>query len=145
MIAQEYPFTDEQSAQITSSLRKYHAKIAHRTNKVWFEYVDLDHVLSTILSGALPCALVDGYLVVYDHGSPWYNPNITVLEEVMVMTIQPGGEFSNVVRFLESKGRLYNASFVFVGTALAHVDRLLVKKYEALGFQQSAVQLAKPL
>lgn len=145
MIAQEYPFTDEQSAQITSSLRKYHAKIAHRTNKVWFEFVDLEHVLGTILSGALPCAIVDGYLVMYDHGAPWYNPNIIVLEEVMVITVQPGGEFRNVVRFLESKGRLHSASFVAVGTALAQTDSLLARKYSALGFQQSAVQLAKPL
>lgn len=146
MITQSYPFTDEQSAQITSSLRKYHAKIAHRTNKVWFEYVDLDHVLSTILTGAMPAAIVDdSYLVMYDHGTPWYNPNITVLEEVMVIKIAPGGSFDNVVAFLQSQGRLHHASFVSVGTALAMQDDTLAGVYQRYGFQTSAHQLVKPL
>lgn len=146
MITQSYPFTDEQADRIVSSLRKYHAKIAHRTNKVWFEYVDLDHVLSTILTGAMPAAVVDdAYLVMYDHGTPWYNPNITVLEEVMVIKIAPGGSFDNVVAFLQSKGRLHNASLVSVGTALAMQDDTLAGWYERHGFQVSAHQLVKPL
>lgn len=145
MIAQEYPFTDEQSKQIESSLRMYHSKIAHRTNKVWFEFVDLEYVLSIILSGEHKAALVDGFLVLYGTGQLWYNPRITAIEECLVIRVGRGGSLRSVTAFLESKGRLLGASLVLVGTALAHSDTALASMYESNGYQVAAYQLTKQI
>lgn len=144
MIALPHPFTATESRDIEVALRTYHYKISARSKKDWYQHVDVSRVLTSILSGEKPSAIVDGYLVVYDIGSTWYSDKL-MLEEVMVLCVYPGGDFKNVPRYLEAKARECGCAFVAVGTALARTDAALVAMYESAGYQTAAVQLTKTL
>lgn len=143
MIAREYPFTAAESKDIAAALRTYHSKFSSRSSKGWYQHVDVSRVLTSILEGDTLSALVDGYLVMYEIGSPWYNPDLTMLEEVMVIQVYPGGSFGSVTSFFESKAKAFGCKLIAVGTALAKNDRALCKMYEAAGYKVAAVQLTK--
>lgn len=144
MIAREYPFTAAESKDISAALRTYHAKISSRGKKPWYKHVDLRRVLTSILEGDSMSALVDGFLVIYDVGVPWYSPE-RMLEEVMVLRVYPGGDFFNVPKFLEAKAKVHGCTMVSVGTALARSDAALIKLYEQAGYNVAAVQLTKTI
>ena len=145
MIAREFPFTAAEADAIESALRTYHSRILRCTNKVWFAHVDVDRVLNLILTGEVKAALVEGFLILYEVGVPWYSEHSLVLSEMMVLRVTPGGDFQVVPQFLESKGRFYGCDFVCVGTALAHNDLALARMYERSGYHVEAMQLIKHL
>lgn len=144
MIALPHPFTAAESRDISAALRTYHSKISTRSNKDWYQHVDVGRVLTSILNGDNEAALVDGFLVVYNVGTTWYSDQ-RMLEEIMVLRVYPGGDFYNVPKYLEAKAKEHGCAMVAVGTALARSDPALVKMYEKAGYHVAAVQLTKTL
>lgn len=144
MIAREYPFTEDEMQRISSAIRTYHTAIEHRTNKEWFKFVDVEHVLTLIQTGLMPTALLDdSYLVLYTIGAPWYHPSIQFVQEQLVLRVGAGGTLRKVTDFLEHKAKFHNAAGVAVGTALAHNDESLKRMYAKRGYNQQGVQLLK--
>lgn len=149
MIPKQFPFTATDATRIASAIRTYADSIGHRINKVWFKSVDTQHVLSLILTGGVNAAIVnDSYLVLYEAGAPWYNPTVTVVEELMVLSLQDGSptaSLKDVTDFLEGQGRIHKATLVVVGTALAHRDEALIRMYGRLGFNRESTMLIKAI
>lgn len=143
MTFKHYPFTGAEEQLISRALRKYHRRISHYANKLWFKGVDPEYVLTQILQGHVKAALLEHYLVVFDIGGVWYNPELLYVEERLVLAVSPGGRLSDVTTFLEELARLNGAEYVGVGTALAHNDEALSRMYSAEGYQPSGITLTK--
>lgn len=83
---------------------------------------------------------VDGYLVVFDVGKPWYSSS-TILHELLVVRVGPGGTLAGVAQFFRDKARELGADLIAVGTAFAKSDRALSRLYQAEGFKPEAITL----
>lgn len=145
MHVKKFPFSAADAARIESALRTYHAKIEHRITKVWFKFVDVDHVLTLITSGEANAFIVDNsYLVVVDVGIPWYSKSVILVEEQMVLKLLDGGApFTSVTDFLHLVGEQHKAAAMVAGTALAPVDEAVARLYQRQGFSVQCQSLAK--
>lgn len=97
-----------------------------------------------LYDGHAECWLVGGYLVVFAAASPWYSDR-TVLHELLVVRVGPGGTLRGVVQFLRQQAQQAGASLIAVGTAFAKSDRALSRLYQAEGFKPEATTLTMEL
>lgn len=140
-----HPFSAADEQIIEAAVRTYHSRIGSRINKMWFKHVDVNRVLTRILSGDLLAAIVDdSYLVVFTIGAPWYTDEL-VLEELGILTLGRGGDFAVVTRFLEDAAKANGCVMVAVGTALSRENEALARKYKRQGYLTEAYQLIKPI
>lgn len=146
MHVKKFPFTAADTARVEAALRTYHDKIKHRITKVWFKFVDVDHVLTLITSGEANAFIVDNsYLVVVDVGTPWYSRTAIIVEEQMVLRLDGGAApFTSVTEFLQRVSDQHSADLTVVGTALAPVDEAVARLYQRQGFRTQCQSLAKP-
>jgi hypothetical protein len=114
--------------------------------KAWFQYIDLDTCLSTIFESDNAYIVDDAYMVVYEIVTPWYaKDEIKFLEEVIVLRLVRGGDFSNVSAFMRGRAREAGAKLVCTGTALARYDASLASFYHKLGYRtETAILVTEP-
>lgn len=112
--------------------------------KAWFKLIDLDACLKFIFNAEHAYIVGGAFLVVYEIVSPWYaKDEDTILEEVIVLRLVRGGDFSSVPAFLERKRAEAGAKLVCAGTALARTDAALASVYQKLGFKTETIILVK--
>lgn len=97
-----------------------------------------------LYDGAAECWFVDGYMVVFQAGRPWYSTE-TILNELLVVRVGPGGTLRGVVQFLRQQAREAGASLLAVGTAFAPSDRALSRLYQSEGFKPEGITLTMEL
>lgn len=83
---------------------------------------------------------VDGYLVYFAVGTPWYSTT-PILSELLVVRVGEGGTLAGVANFLRSQARAAGARLVAVGTSWSKNDRALSRMYQAEGFTPQATLL----
>jgi hypothetical protein len=146
MIIKEFPFSDADWSLIEPAIRACHSNVGHRTSKVWFKAVDIEHVLTQIKYGNMHAAYIDNsYVVVYSFGVPWYSSDVTFIEEHFVCAVNPTTSFDSVTKFMDLLAEFHNADYIAVGTALAHSNGSLVRLYQRHdpGYQPECIQLIK--
>jgi hypothetical protein len=117
-----------------------------RPAKAFLKFINVDTVMSGLYADDVNAYIVEEtYLVVYDIVSPWYNSEITLLEEMLVVRLVPGSDFSCVPAFLERVATEAGATLVCAGTALARIDAALASVYHKHGFQTETHLLIKEL
>lgn len=84
--------------------------------------------------------LVDGYLVYFEVGTPWYSTQ-QILSELLIVRVGPGGTLRGVAQFLREQARAAGAALVAVGTTFSRSDRALARLYQAEGFTPEAITL----
>lgn len=141
------PFSAADAERIYAALRAALSSADHHTNKAWLKAADVDHVLSLILDGEVSAAIVeDSYLVVFDHGVPWYSKDVRMVEELLVVKLHlslTGVSLRAVTRFLEAVAKATDSSYVVAGTAFSRGDAALARMYSVDGYHQEAVTLVK--
>ena len=113
-------------------------------HKAWFKFIDTDVCLKRIYESNYAFIVNDAFLVVYDITTPWYANNaVSYLEETIILRLVPGGDFANVVAFLERAREEAGAVLVCTGTALARTDAALASVYHKKGFKTETIILVK--
>lgn len=87
---------------------------------------------------------MNGYLVAYEIGSPWYTDRL-ILSELIICRLRGNSAFGVVPSFLEHKAREAGCTLITAGTALARSDRALASLYMKHGFTLGALSLTKEL
>lgn len=123
---------------IQQALSSYALKITERGDKPWFKHVDVAQVMDHIMAETFQLKAIDGYLILYEIAEPWYNQHVRILNEVMVLQVYPGGQFSSVVGAMVALAREADCVMIHVGTALAGNDEALARKYKRHGFRPAS-------
>lgn len=84
--------------------------------------------------------LVEGYLVAYQIGAPWYSHR-KVLSDLLLVRVETGGTLAGVTRFLREQARAAGADLIALGTMLAPRDAVMSRLYQAQGFTPAATLL----
>lgn len=129
-------------------IRQHLTRIDRSAHKAWMQFATPDSTLDGIraLAEQQGAWIVDErYLVLVDAGSPWYNSGVTVLEELMVLALVPGGDFRKVTEFLDQVAAARGCDFISSGTALATSDRALSRLYMRAGYDVAGTMLTKLL
>lgn len=136
-----------QQARVYTALRIAHAYALTKSDKLWLAMIDVEAVYQQLVLSEVPSRILnDAYLVAYEIGAAWWNPKVAMVAEKLVLDLDDHNEsFAVVPRFLESLAETYNAKLVAVGTAFAHSDRALSRKYESHGYQVVGHELMKEL
>jgi hypothetical protein len=113
--------------------------------KAWYKLIDLEQCVRVFFGHPEAWIVDDAYLVIFDISTPWYAKDVTTLEEVIVLRLVRGGDFSQVPAFLERKAVETGATLVVTGTALAKTDAALVSMYNKLGYRTETVVLVKDI
>lgn len=127
-------------------IRQHLVRLHESGHKAWMGFANPEDTLDGIrlLASQSGAWIVDDtYLVLIDSGSPWYNPNVSVLEELMVLALVPGGDFRSVTKFLDQVAAARGCDFISSGTALATSDRALSRLYMRSGYTVAGTMLTK--
>lgn len=136
----------DEIADIEIHVRKTYEKLSKRVSKAWVKHIKIEDVIKMICACDNAWVINDSYLVCYEIYPPWYNSDITILSETLVGRFRKSSsKFSDVIEFLESKGREAGCELVAVGTALAITDRSLASLYQHEGFVPECTLLAKDI
>lgn len=111
--------------------------------KLLFDLIDIDTAMQDLFLFE-HSYLVGGYLVVYDVDRCWGLKD-QMLNEIIVVRLAPGCDFSVVPTFLERQARAAGCRYVVAGTALAKDNRALAALYQRNGFSLSHMQMMKEL
>lgn len=112
----------------------------NRPTKAIHKIVDHCAAYTSLRHGGYEVWLVDGYLVVFALGTPWYSTS-PVISELLIVRVRPGGTLTGVAQFLKDQARSARAAIVAVGTAFARSDRALTRLYQSEGFQPEGTTL----
>ena len=115
-------------------------KATNRPTKALHKIVDHLAAYTSLRQGGYEVWLVEGYLVVFAVGTPWYSDQ-PVLSELLIVRVRPGGTLTGVAQFLKDQARSAGAVIVAVGTAFAQSDRALTRLYQSEGFQPEGTTL----
>ena len=126
-------------------------EICAKSTKSWVRMVDPETVIDYLwdtLQGSTEhnISLVDGYLIVWYVGQPWWS-NDKILQEDLVLKVAPDtkADFATVVNFLQDMAEQLCCSGIGAGTAFSDRDPALVRVYQKHGFKLEASQLFKEL
>lgn len=128
---------------IRTKLVEAKAALQATGSKGWITLVDIDLVMDHLYETAFSW-IVDGYLVAYELGIPWYSDHL-LLNELIVCRLSGRSAFGAVPSFLERKAREAGCSLMTVGTALARHDEALASLYIKEGFNLEAYSLTKDI
>ena len=93
-----------------------------------------EYVIDKILSGEVEAVVIDNaYLLVYAIGSPWYSLEVA-LQELLVLRIGTGSEFSVVTDYLDDIAEVCGCSIILAGGALARNSRAITRLYQRQGY-----------
>lgn len=129
------PLTFQRLQEVKAKARK--GWVLHATPESAYAGLQDQHTVGNVF------VIDEHYLVAVAHGSPWYNQDIVILEEVMVLALVPGGNFRSVTDFLDMEAHRRGASFIASGTALATSDRALSRLYARAGYTPDGTMLTK--
>jgi hypothetical protein len=96
---------------------------------------------NAIERGEIPAVIVDGYLVVYDMGAPWYSFTPLLFEQMVLRLDPQPGNYSVVHKALEQLAARHKCGGVIAGNAVGR--KALTRAYERAGFKTIATQLHK--
>lgn len=116
------------------------AQLAKPSSKLIGKIADLDVAMENIRD--FPSAIVGGYFVLYDTGTPWYSDK-PILSELLIVRVQPGGVLRDVARYLEQQAKLWDVSAVCIGTSFARSDKALARLWQSFGYKQEGIILSK--
>lgn len=116
-------------------------RMKRHNTKPWFKYIVLEDALKFFFEHDNAWIVDDAYLVVYNEFAPFYNESIKFIEEVIVLRLVRGHDFSSVTSFLERRRVEAGAVEVLVGTALSRTDEALASLYEKQGYHRSCITL----
>lgn len=117
------------------------AEVIKKRGKQWTQLIDPAHVADSLLKRTVASVLVSGYLVCYGVGTPWYNPNVRALEEMLVLRVpESPGRFTDAIKALRALAVENQCDVIVAGSALPSDDRL-VRVYERYGFRREATTL----
>lgn len=120
------------------------SRLVRSDKKAWYKLIDLEASFKYLFHHAEAWIVDDAYFVVFDVHNPWYaKEDILILEEVIVLRLVRGSDFSVVPAFLERKGDEAGVKLVCAGTALARNDMALASFYERHGFKLETMVLTK--
>lgn len=131
-------FTTEQWIEIRTQLER--AKMAGK--KDWLANLDVRFTVDQLRHENIPAVIVDGYLIAFQLGAPWYSPKAVYLNECLVLRLgDRAGNFRVVPETLLRLARgIPQCVGICVGTALTRDDRL-ARVYQRFGFQPEAQSL----
>lgn len=113
--------------------------------KAWPRMADAAHVAQALQAGRHKWVAYQGYLIVFDVGSPWYAPDALVLQEMLVLRYEDGpGNFRHVIAMLQALAEENGCVGISAGTALT-TDPRLTRVYQRLGFQVEAQSLFRSM
>jgi len=113
--------------------------------KSWFAHINVDDCFRSVSDGRLKAVRVDDhFVIVYCVGVPWYNSELRVLSEMLVIRIRAGGDYRKVLRALDILAEDEQCRVVCVGDALTQ-DKRLARVYQRAGFRSESEQLIKEL
>lgn len=125
-------------------LEKHHKKLVRSKRKLWFKYINVDKCLRFFYQCEHAYIVDDTYLVIYDIINPFYaDEGITYIQEVIVLRLVAGADFSAVTTFLERSRVEAGAVAIGAGTALARNDRALASLYQQEGYEVCTLLLMK--
>ncbi len=119
------------------------AELKKPSNKLIHKIADLDTAMENLQAFGC-CAMVRGYFVFYESGTPWYSDK-PLLSELLVVRVHPGGTLKDVARYLEYRAKIEGCRSVAVGTAFARRDKALARLWEAQGYTREGIILSKEL
>ena len=139
-------WTDETRARIKQAMAEHWAEI-QRGPKTWARAVSPDRVYDFVVSGQLPCVMIEGYLLMFNIHEPWYaEPGTRVFNEQLVLRVaEKPGSFIRFIRGMETIAAANGCSGIAVGTALHACDARLGRIYERKGFLPQATALFKEM
>lgn len=137
----------QQANRVYNALRLAHAHALTKSDKMWLAYIDVEAVYSQLVRYEVQSLIVNNaYLVAYEIGAAWWNPSKLVLAEKLVLDLGNHDEdFDLVPQFLDYAAAQHKVKLIAVGTAFAHSDRALSRKYMAHGYQTVGHELMKEL
>lgn len=124
-----------------------HLALLQKSNaKAWYKFIDVKAVMDFLYQHEHCYIVGEAYLVVYDVATPWFaKDGVIFLNEIIVLRLVRGNEFSIVPAFLERKAREAGAVLTGVGTALARFDAALAQIYQQYGYKPETIVLTKEL
>lgn len=125
-------------------LTKHHKRLLRSNAKAWYKYIDLDACMKYFYECENAYVVDDAYMVIYEIVQPFYmKDGHTMLQEVIVLRLVGGSDFSAVPAFLERKRVEAGALLSAVGTALARNDAALASLYQSFGYKTETHLLIK--
>lgn len=144
-MSSERKLTEADLPRIHAVLHKLAMKLKRAGAKAAHGYIDPDTMIES-LRHRKHAYIVDGYLVVYELGTPWYaTDDVLFIAEQLVLRIAVSGDFAAIPAFLERKGREAGCQMAIAGTALARSDKALASLYNSSGFTTEGYSLTKVL
>lgn len=126
-------------------------EICAKSSKQWVKQVDPDTVIAYLWDTVQGLTdhnidLVDGYLVVWYVGIPWWSNN-KILQEDLVLKVddKTHAGFGSVVQFLTNTAKDLGCQGIGVGTAFSDREPALVRVYQKHGFKLESSQLFKEI
>lgn len=138
-------FTEDTWAAIREAIDKWLAWYRDGPKSCYSD-VDADYVYRVLRDGHINVVLVGGYLLVYDVGTPWYSPDLVMLEELTVFRVDPKPASFRVIpqALLQIAAGIPNCTRVVVGTSYVR-DHRLRRVYERYGFKVEAEALYRSI
>lgn len=115
-----------------------------RSPAAQMQYTDLAHAMEYLRTAALwrRAVINDGYMILFDIGSPWYTPRRFLIEE-LILRIGPSIDgVRGAIRCLDELARLHECCAVAAGDTQVGY---MVPHYEAEGFHVLGQQLFKEI
>lgn len=136
-----------QANRVYNALRLAHAHALTKSDKMWLAMIDVEAVYSQLVRFEVTSMIVNNaYLVAYEVGAAWWNPKRSMLAEKLVLDLGNHNEnFDLIPQFLDYAAVQHGVKLIAVGTAFAHSDRALSRKYESYGYQPVGHELMKEL
>jgi hypothetical protein len=129
------------SFQITKRALAALRDLKNSGKKVPAGLIEPHRALAYLLTHPNACVINKRFFVVWQEGQPWFSGE-SILQEVMVLRIGPGGSLGEVVEFLHDTAKHLGCSAVMAGTFFSINDELCSALYRRAGGECVAHALA---
>lgn len=118
-----------------------------RSTKAAHKFLNPDEAINFLFDGpgVFTYVVDETYLVSYVIVPPWSMKGQVVQELMIARLYDNGGEFSNVIEFLQQEARTFQCIGVIVGSGLTKDDRAMAKVLSAHGFTPLSWEHFKPV
>lgn len=96
----------------------------------------IPNIMRSLRSWDIPGIVLDQQIMIlYDLDRPWFNDNLLVLSELMVLRFAPGTSgFKDIDAALCFLAQAAGATHIAVGGALSERPRVLARAYKSVGY-----------